>query len=146
MAVTVSVGPLAFVLPFSPENLLDSVLERKSERGAIFLSKTETRVAVFQHGAKRPSAQEPRLSGVEDLNGGNRRVASGGICLSRRRYSCARAAPWDETTSAAGGPSSEGLRDEHQRWVFVMGAEASESRVLGVPPLERTRPEEEEWF
>jgi hypothetical protein len=112
MAVTVSVGPLAFVLPFSPENLLDSVLERKSKRGAIFLSKTETQLT-FEHGAKRRRSKSPE-QGVEDLNGGHRREALGGICLSRRRYSCAGAAPWDETTSAAGGPSSERLRGEHQ--------------------------------
>ena len=37
----------------------------------------------------------------------------GGNRLSRRRYSCAEAAPWDKTTSAEGGTNP--LAGEHQK-------------------------------
>src|SRR5258708_19927336 len=77
--------------------------------------------------------------------------------LSRRRYSCAEAAPWDETTSAVGGPSSESLRGEHQRmgtrngcrservsrsWCAAFGAEEAGGRgvVLGEPGVEEPQP------
>src|SRR5258708_31182307 len=105
MAVTVSVGPLAFVLLFSPGIFWIPFWREKMSLGAIFVSKTETQLT-FEHGAKRRRSKSPE-QGVEDLSGGHRREALGGICLSRRRYSCAGAAPWDETTSAVGGPSSE---------------------------------------
>ena len=70
MAVAVSVGPLAFVLPFSPENLLDSVLERKVSEAQFFFPKRK-RELPFPARRKEAREQEPRLSGVEDLNGGD---------------------------------------------------------------------------
>ena len=145
MAVTVSVGPFAFVLSLLSRNLLDSVLERKSELKAQFFFPKRKRELTFEHGAKRRRSKSPE-QGVEDLSGGHRREALGGICLSRRRYSCARAAPWDETTSAVGGPSSEILRGEHQRMGIHNGCISERVSRIGVPPLERKRPEEEEWF
>src|SRR5258708_30797978 len=94
MAVTVSVGPLAFVLLFSPGIFWIPFWREKLVLGAIFVSKTETQLT-FEHGAKRRRSKSPE-QGVEDLSGGHRREALGGICLSRRRYSCAGAAPWDK--------------------------------------------------
>jgi hypothetical protein len=50
----------------------------------------------FATAGEQAKGQEPRnLSGVEDLNGGNQGRALGGSRLSRRRHSCAGAAPWD---------------------------------------------------
>src|SRR6267378_4842327 len=84
--------------------------------------------------------------------------------LSRRRYSCAGAAPWDETTSAVGGPSSESLRGEHQRmgtrngcrservslsWCAAFGAEEAGGRgvVLGeASSLREEKEEGETWL
>src|SRR6266404_8450043 len=70
---------IAFVLSLLSRNLLDSVLERKMSLGAIFVSKTETQLT-FEHGAKRRRSKSPE-QGVEDLSGGHRREALGGICL-----------------------------------------------------------------
>jgi hypothetical protein len=53
MAVTVSVGPFAFVLSLLSRNLLDSVLERKSELEAQFFFPKRKRTLTFEHGAKR---------------------------------------------------------------------------------------------
>jgi hypothetical protein len=53
MAVTVSVGPFAFVLSLLSRNLLDSVLERKSELEAQFFFPKRKRELTFEHGAKR---------------------------------------------------------------------------------------------
>ncbi len=67
-----------------------------SPKSAIFLSKTEARVSRLPRREKRRKGKSPRnLSGVEDLNGGNQGRALGGSRLSRRRHSCAGAAPWD---------------------------------------------------
>src|ERR1700724_278281 len=113
MALTVSVGPLAFVLLFSPGIFWIPFWREKVSEAQFFFPKRK-RELTFEHGAKRRRSKSPE-QGVEDLSGGDRREALGGICLSRRRYSCAGAAPWDKTTSAVGGPSSESLRGEHQR-------------------------------
>ena len=96
MAVTVSVGPFAFVLSLLSRNLLDSVLERKSELEAQFFFPKRKRELTFEHGAERRRSKSPKAFGVEDLNGGNRPPwRMGGNRLSHRRYSCAEAAPWD---------------------------------------------------
>ena len=79
--------------------------------------------------------------------------------LSRRRYSCLCAAPWDETTSAVGGPSSESLRSEHQRmgtrngcrservsrsWCAAFGAEEAGGRGVVLGEASSLREEKEE--
>ena len=58
MAVTVSVGPFAFVLSLLSRNLLDSVLERKSELEAQFFFPKRKRELTFEHGAERRKVQE----------------------------------------------------------------------------------------
>src|SRR5258708_16023141 len=67
MAVTVSVGPLAFVLLFSPGIFWIPFWREKLVLGAIFVSKTETQLT-FEHGAKRRRSKSPEQGG-EDLNG-----------------------------------------------------------------------------
>jgi hypothetical protein len=70
MAVTVSVGPLAFVFPFSPGiSWIPFWREKVSE--AQFLFPKRKRELPFEHGAKRLWRKSPARPGVEDLNGGD---------------------------------------------------------------------------
>jgi len=78
------------------------------------------------------------LAGVEDLNGGNQGRALGGSRLSRRRHSCAGAAPWDRLAV----PPQPGARtracDSQQNGYSLKRADARRLAWSGMPPFGRT--------
>ena len=67
MAVTVSVGPLALFLPFSPGIFWIPFWREKVSEAQFFFPKRK-RELPFPARRKEAREQEPRLSGVEDLN------------------------------------------------------------------------------
>jgi len=86
----------ALVLPFPPGIFWNPFWKKNEFPERNFSFQNGNLSVSVCHGAEEAEAQEPRtLSGVEDLNGGNQGAALGGGRLSRRRHSCAGAAPWD---------------------------------------------------